>query len=745
MRHVLCALVPTLLVVFRALPAPAQVTWQRNIPDTFQHQRWGARPNQAITGAPAGVPGAADAAGDSSWQCDEYDAGPPEEASAFGLCFQASTVNLLYHFRQRGYSTFQQCTAPAAQVGVPCKNNPDCGVGGTCTNTAPANTDQLHDQVRIFKADYDMTAGGTGTAVINGVLDKRGTGPAQGLAGLVAQNFKQDGNDVRYTSSDGTQKNLGKGTLYDHVVAVFKAHDVVNLRLAHTLPVVAGTPQASLWWAGADEDGGAFHNVSVAGFDATVLYFADPDTNPVGANAKGNRNIDAGWVPFPNDKLDRWKKAAAALAAVGDVKPRRFAAGAAIPVPAAAAPTAAEQARLYYTGTLSNDKKAFAIAAGGGFDRYDTVQIRYLETLEARKAVARPAGTGGPAGAAKGLSFTPGPSEAENQINDIWVFPGSADGAFVGANFVFPADAANWSIVIVPASPPFVDPWGNNRSFGALHVSTVGTAGTLTGGTELDLSYETTSGQDLSAWEVAYDDQFDATLSSLGVQCYGSQCGYSLGREELVPDTGACCTGNSCTITLPGNCTGTFLGAGTPCDPNPCQGNACAAAKMKASGAKASCLLKVEATESKKGVEEDESKLAACGAKMTAAFTKAEAKPPCLTTGDAAAIEAKVDAFVDDVVSAVAGAADPPPSSACDASKIKAAGAKASCLLKIEAGATKKNRTPDPAKVQKCLDKMSAGFAKAETKPPCSSTGDAGAIEATVDAFVNDVGRELRP
>jgi hypothetical protein len=171
--------------------------------------------------------------------------------------------------------------------------------------------------------------------------------------------------------------------------------------------------------------------------------------------------------------------------------------------------------------------------------------------------------------------------------------------------------------------------------------------------------------------------------------------------------------------------------------------SACAGAKLKATGTNAKCALNLEAGEAKKGVEEDETKLAACGTKMSKAFAKAETKPPCLTTGDTGTIQGKVDAFVDDIANteSVEGG----PASACDGGKIKAVRSNAGCRLSLEAGAAKKGGTADPAKVNTCGTKMSSAFAKKELKPPCTSTSDTSTIQGKVDAFVNDVKSVLRP
>ena len=81
----------------------------------------------------------------------------------------------------------------------------------------------------------------------------------------------------------------------------------------------------------------------------------------------------------------------------------------------------------------------------------------------------------------------------------------------------------------------------------------------------------------------------------------------------------------------------------------------------------------------------------------------------------------------------------------CAGSKIKAVGKKAACLLGLEAKEAAKAVASDPAKVQKCKGKFNSAFAKAELKGGCSTTGDETAIEAKVDAFVDDVDDELVP
>jgi hypothetical protein len=78
--------------------------------------------------------------------------------------------------------------------------------------------------------------------------------------------------------------------------------------------------------------------------------------------------------------------------------------------------------------------------------------------------------------------------------------------------------------------------------------------------------------------------------------------------------------------------------------------NKCAVAKKKAVCKKVCCLLKADEKAELKGVAVDPLAIAKCKQQFVAAFTKIEASGTCVTSGDATAIEAKIDSFVDDVV-----------------------------------------------------------------------------------------------
>jgi cysteine-rich repeat protein len=170
--------------------------------------------------------------------------------------------------------------------------------------------------------------------------------------------------------------------------------------------------------------------------------------------------------------------------------------------------------------------------------------------------------------------------------------------------------------------------------------------------------------------------------------------------------------------------------------------NKCAGEKIKAAGKKADCKAGLEAKQASKGGTIDPAKIARCESRHSFFFARNEAKGNCATTGDAATVEAKVDAFVADLDTELAVGTLP---NTCQGEKIKAAGKKAACKLGLEAKQASKGGTIDPAKVAKCESKLSSMFAKNESKGGCNTTGDAAAIEAKVDAFVADAANELDP
>ncbi len=164
-------------------------------------------------------------------------------------------------------------------------------------------------------------------------------------------------------------------------------------------------------------------------------------------------------------------------------------------------------------------------------------------------------------------------------------------------------------------------------------------------------------------------------------------------------------------------------------------GQRCAKSKIKAAGKTAACLLGLDARQAA-GSTVDPLKIEKCrdklGDPVKGAFARAEAKGGCVVSGDAAAIETMVDDLVDDVSTAL-NVATP---NTCQSKKLKAAGKKAQCLATLQAKAAG-GAGLDPARVQKCKDKLGAVFTALETRGPCATTGDAAGIETRVDAFID--------
>jgi len=200
--------------------------------------------------------------------------------------------------------------------------------------------------------------------------------------------------------------------------------------------------------------------------------------------------------------------------------------------------------------------------------------------------------------------------------------------------------------------------------------------------------------------------------------------------------------------------------------PTPAAKNNCDAGKMQCVAKTQACFLHVHSRAEKKGEPVDSAALQKCSDKLVSAkgcIGKLEdkqdrAKPTtlCSVTGDVGTLESKVDAFVDDVVSEIDPAFPAVQSpNTCNAGKKACVGAKVGCLIKVHQNAVKKGESADGAALQKCSDKFDNGtegcIGKLETKQDpkkpktlCSVTGDGGALESKVDAFVTDVVSEIR-
>jgi plastocyanin len=170
----------------------------------------------------------------------------------------------------------------------------------------------------------------------------------------------------------------------------------------------------------------------------------------------------------------------------------------------------------------------------------------------------------------------------------------------------------------------------------------------------------------------------------------------------------------------------------------------CLSAKMKATAKKAVTKVGCYAKAAKKQKPLDP----ACSSKAEAAFAKAiakaEGKGGCASVGDAPALEATVDEFVDAVVTALPDGATKP-GGKCAASKANASAKYASAELLCQAKAATKGVGVDAECIEKAEAAFEKAFAKAEQKGGCATTDDVAALDATADEFVDDVLADLTP
>jgi hypothetical protein len=168
----------------------------------------------------------------------------------------------------------------------------------------------------------------------------------------------------------------------------------------------------------------------------------------------------------------------------------------------------------------------------------------------------------------------------------------------------------------------------------------------------------------------------------------------------------------------------------------------CTASKIKATGTKALKKLICHQQAARAGIAADSLCLGKAETKFDEKFAHAEARPPCFASGDAAAIEANVDAFVADIATDLRPVLT---ASRCAGLKLKAAAQKAFAKLKCHVTAVRKGTIVDPVCLSDATTKFSDKFVRAEGEDDCLTMSDAAAIEVEVDAFVDDAVTALRP
>jgi hypothetical protein len=173
-------------------------------------------------------------------------------------------------------------------------------------------------------------------------------------------------------------------------------------------------------------------------------------------------------------------------------------------------------------------------------------------------------------------------------------------------------------------------------------------------------------------------------------------------------------------------------------------GQRCEAAKLKAAGVKAKKELACFKTAVATGKVVNGDCLARAEAAFARAFERAEGKGGCVTTGDAASVEATVDSAVADV-NAILGVTPLTTPSQCTALKLAATGAKAVRKLTCYAEAVMAGKFVKASCLARAEGSFSKAFTKAEGKSDCLTTGDAGTVESRVDTLVADGRTALVP
>jgi hypothetical protein len=178
-------------------------------------------------------------------------------------------------------------------------------------------------------------------------------------------------------------------------------------------------------------------------------------------------------------------------------------------------------------------------------------------------------------------------------------------------------------------------------------------------------------------------------------------------------------------------------------------GNKCLAGKIKCVIKKKACLLGCYKKATKLATAPDPACVTKCKDKFDGGaspakgcFAKLEAKGGCLTTDDTRGIEAKIDGYVEEATAAL-GAPGTTATGKCLAQKINNLSGYDKCVLGVYAKGGQKALAADPAKLQKCIDKIVKGFTKADSKPPCATTDDVDEVRRADDLFIDDVLAEL--
>jgi len=396
--------------------------WAFNVPDFYQHQKLGKTE--------------AGGQNDSEWEAAvKVVAGSAvfDINKRGGWCRLSAFMDAFYYWRKAGYNGMM----------------PNAG--------AITNAEWLHfvnlytKQFALLSFRQDKPAEQRGIKAALKVaghgeekgVSKPGDAPKKGLA-YVLYGWDAAAGRATYPSSDGVAKFAdGLGfplSLFDHAALRVLAGSSVTPHL-----LKAGATDASIWWD--------YHNVTIGGVDIDdrQFFIADPDCN------RGDKKADAGWV-FPQArKYKAWD-------GTDDVIP--------VPTPGAGNPPAdpADFAKKFVTVKLAADGRTIDGTEVAN-ERYRKVVVNFLEVIEPVRAAPKAAASlVGGTGLSHLFEVTPGSLFA---MNEFWIFPTRPVDGDVVPSFVTddaPGQPRTWEVTAEGAFTGLVDPFGNPRSMGGVHV-----------------------------------------------------------------------------------------------------------------------------------------------------------------------------------------------------------------------------------------------------------------------------------
>lgn len=155
----------------------------------------------------------------------------------------------------------------------------------------------------------------------------------------------------------------------------------------------------------------------------------------------------------------------------------------------------------------------------------------------------------------------------------------------------------------------------------------------------------------------------------------------------------------------------------------------CTAQKLDATARTLIAELGCHARVAKAGKPVDPDCIERAAAMLMGAFARIEAHGGCTFVGDAAAVDALLDAMITQLAATLSGG---PPSGRCAATKLLAAGRRGFRDFACERRALRMGTAVDPACTAAAAAALTKAFANAEKRAVCAATGDAPAVEAMV-------------